>query len=259
MNRLVSDFEEIKIDHPQEMKKDVNIFENGRNFNNQTQITHYEDIPNTMEGENAAFDIYNPEYGKTNEAQIYSHPTDPHSDFDKFATNLRSPDDTVLSPHGSNINVNQNYPVRDKIAMIESQRAMTQIKSSKQKLRKNLNKENQSEAADYNRFQRRESKLSGPLPQLNQLHVKNNADKVKIPDIDENRSSQRHFNGPQAQLTVKLRTELKTDKKLIANKIQDEMTMGLTQFPDLEMAPTKVVSQKEYLKKSKRQKKLYNV
>ena len=35
--------------------------------------------------------------------------------------------------------------------------------------------------------------------------------------------------------------------------------MGLTQFPDLEMAPTKVVSQKEYMKKSKRQRKLYNV
>ena len=46
---------------------------------------------------------------------------------------------------------------------------------------------------------------------------------------------------------------------MIANKIQDEMTMGLTQFPDLEMTPTKVVSQKEYMKKSKRQKKLYNV
>ena len=40
MNRLVTDFEEIKIDaslaHEQVNKRDANIFENGRTFNNQT-------------------------------------------------------------------------------------------------------------------------------------------------------------------------------------------------------------------------------
>ena len=88
-------------------------------------MTQFED-PNNMI-ENVGFDIYNPEQTKDPKEQLNLHiPTNEGTRdmlSDKFATNFRSPEDTVLSPHHENSN--PNYNVRDNIAMMESKRAMT--------------------------------------------------------------------------------------------------------------------------------------
>jgi len=63
----------------------------------------------------------------------------------------------------------------------------------------------------------------------------------------------------EIKIKKKKKKEEETDKEHYYKEVQKEMTIGLSQYVDLEIGPVKFISAEEYKEKSRKQKKLYNL